>query len=326
MVLLRLQGVVGMRDPDEAGNAALSAFTDADADTDAASDAGLDAQVRAAGPLVAAFRHDVHKLRGRRHAAAADEVYGVPVNESVPVGADRDAALLSRPDGEPDEAVPNHVSPFRLSLLTGEAAVETPRIKAATNGGFRELVEPTDPETLHARWLSSPVPGSFNESVYHPYTSLKYHTLLVAAVLDNYRAGNDFEELYLAVSPVENAVESPGDVTVETVLGSDVVVPCRTVLYTPECALHVTGEPSGRPAAKLGAEPSRGFAAVWTRLPSHPFDVNGRRGWRVLDAQLRRINTWSTALQFIEEYVAWSETRATRAAGRSRGAGGVTDA
>jgi hypothetical protein len=317
MMSSNLQGVVAMCDPDAAGNAALSSFTDADATV---SDDGLDAQVRAPDAVVAAFRHDVHKLRGRRHAAAHDEVYGVPVNESVLLGADRDAAVLSRPGGEPDEAVPNHVSPFRLSLLTGEAAVETPRIEAATNGGFRELVEPTDPETLHARWLTSPVPGGFNESVYVPYTSLKYHTLLVAALLDNYQAGHDFGDLYLAVSPVEES----GEVTAATVLASDVVVPCRTVLYTPEFAVHVTAEPGDRPAAKLGVEPSQGFADAWTRLPALPIDVDGDRSWRVLDAQLRRINAWSTALQFIEEYVAWTETRSTR--GASVGEGGGMDA
>jgi hypothetical protein len=98
------------------------------------------------------------------------------------------------------------------------------------------------------------------------------------------------------------------------------------VLYTSECAVHVTAEPAGRPAAKLGVEPSRGFAAVWTRLPALPIGVDDDRAWRILDAQLRRINAWSTALQFIEEYVAWSETQATRGADPRRDAGGVTDA
>ena len=256
-------------------------------------------ELQAGDPMVAAYRHDVHKLRGRQHGSSRDAVYGVPVNESVPLGADRDAAVLSRPRGEPAETVDNHVSPFRLSLLTGEAAVETRRIEAATGGGFRELVTPMDPEVLHARWVTSPVPAAFNESVYHPYTSLKYHTLLVAALLDNYRAGYEFGELYLAVSSVESGWECTG----EAAMAADAVEPHRTVLWTPALALHVTGAPGGRPAAALGSKPTRSFADVWARLPAHPVDTDGRRCWRLLDAQLRRIRSWSTALQFIEEYV-----------------------
>ena len=275
------------------------------------SEGAVGSALQAGDPLVAAYRHDVHKLRGRRHSSASGELYGVPVNESVPLGADRDAAVLSRSRGEPAETVDNHVSPFRLSLVTGEAAVETSRIEAATGGGFRELVTPTDPEVLHARWVTSPVPASFNESVYHPYTSLKYHTLLVAALLDNYRAGYEFDELYLAVSSVESGWECTG----EAAISSNSVEPHRTVLWTPACALHVTGEPGGRPAASLGAVPARSFADVWARLPVHPFDTDGERWCRVLDAQLRRIRSWSTALQYVGEYVAQRQGDAGRDAG-----------
>jgi len=66
----------------------------------------------------------------------------------------------------------------------------------------------------------------------------------------------------------------------------------------------VTGEPGEPPAARLGDEPARCFADVWARLPEHPFDVDSERRWRVLDAQLRRIRSWSAALQFIEEFLA----------------------
>jgi len=76
------------------------------------------------------------------------------------------------------------------------------------------------------------------------------------------------------------------------------------VLATSSFAVSVTGEPGGRPAARLGDVPARSFADVWTRLPELPFAVEAAREWRVLDAQLRRIRSWSTALQYIEEFVA----------------------
>lgn len=127
-----------------------------------------------------------------------------------------------------------------------------------------------------------------SESPYYPYTSLKYHTLLTAALLDNYRAGTGFEDLYLAVSRGDDAE----------------IIPHRTVLSVPGVTLHVTSDPDGRPAARLGDVLARSFGDVWARLPELPFDVNQERRWRVLDAQLRRIRSWSTALQYIEEYVA----------------------
>ena len=291
-------GVMWM--PDDGGGEWVNvAAPSTGADGTVESDDSVAAELRADDALVAAYRHDVHKLRGRRHASSQDAAYGVPVNEQVPLGADADAAVLSRPRGEPDETIDNHVSPYRLSLLTGEAAIDTDRIEAAVGGGFEELVSSTDPEVLHARWLTSPVPAGFNESVFYPYTSLKYHVLLVAALLDNYRAGYAFDELFLAVSPVDDGFGG----SVEAVIASDSVDPFRTVLVTPEFALHVTGEPGGRPAVSVGSRPARSFADVWSRLPVHPVDTDGERCWRVLDAQLRRIRSWSTALQFIEEYV-----------------------
>jgi hypothetical protein len=215
-----------------------------------------DASTRAE-PMVAVYRHDVHKLRARPHASAADSYASVPVNETT------------------------------------------------TGGGFRALVTPEDPECLHARWLTSEVPAAFNESVYYPYTSLQYHVLLTAALLHNYRARHAFEDLFLVattpdVTPNADAVSTRDP---KTALAADAVEPHRTVLWTPEMTLHVTATPGDRPAARLGDVPARSFADVWSRLPAHPFDTDGERRWRLLDAQLRRIRSWSAALAYIDEFI-----------------------
>nr|WP_247003946.1 hypothetical protein [Halosolutus gelatinilyticus] len=257
--------------------------------------------------MVAVYRHDVHKLRAKPHAAAAEEYAGVTVNETVPLHADRDAALLSRPEGEPEQTVANHRSPYRLSLLTGETAVETDRIQAAASGGYRELIAPADPKRLHARWLTSQVAGAYSEAVHYPYSSLQYHTLLTAALLDAYRAGYAFEDLWLvATGPDLDDTVNKDMVTTrdsEAALTADEVEPHRTVLWTPDLALQVTATPGDRPAARLGDVPARSFADVWSRLPAHPIDTDGGRCWRLLDAQLRRIRSWSTALVFIDEFI-----------------------
>mgnify|MGYP007116962550 FL=1 len=95
-------------------------------------------------------------------------------------------------------------------------------------------------------------------------------------------------------------------------MGRKRVVPHRTVLAMPTFALRITGEPGEQPAARLGAAPAMSWADVWTRLPEHPFDVDAERMWRVVDAQVRRIRSWSTALQFIEQSYAWWRTMQRR--------------
>ena len=269
-----------------------------------------------ADPMVAVYRHDVHKMNGRRHGSGADEYHDVPVNEAVPRGADGDAALLSRPSDEPEQTVSNHSSPYRLSLLTGESATESDRIEAAADGGFRSLVTPGDAVRLHAAWLTSDVAAAFNESAYYPYTSLKYHVLLAAALLSEYRAGRSFDELFLAVWPGEPMATDGG---IEAALESGVVSPHRTVLWSPLVTLAVTSDPDDRPAARLGRGPARSFADVWSRLSGQPFETGGARSRMVFDAQLRRLRSWSSALQYIEEFVAWRGVRDAGAADVTRG-------
>lgn len=55
--------------------------------------------------LIAAYRHDAHKLNGKSHDHAQDTFQGVPVNQPVPYGADDDASALSRPSGKPQQTV-----------------------------------------------------------------------------------------------------------------------------------------------------------------------------------------------------------------------------
>ncbi|UWG47814.1 Uncharacterized protein HSRCO_1533 [Halanaeroarchaeum sp. HSR-CO] len=245
-----------------------------------------DAQPTEVPPMLAVYRHDIHKLRGRSHTAASETAAGVRVNETVPRGADGDAALLSRPRGDPEQTVPAHALPFRLSLLSGEIATDQRGVDAF-RAPTRDLAQIDDPERAHRAWLDSKAAAAFNEAAHYPYTSLKYHVLLTAALLSNYRDGATFDALSLVVDDADTPV-----------------TPHRTVLQAGPVSLRVTADPDGRPAASLGAAPTRSFADVWARLPTSPIDVDADRRWRILDAQLRRLRSWSTALQFIEEYIA----------------------
>jgi hypothetical protein len=139
---------------------------------------------------------------------------------------------------------------------------------------------------MHRRWLSSDVASSFNESIYYPYTSLKYHTLLVAALLDNYRRGHEFRDLALVVDPAGE------------------IVPHRTIYAADGFTLRIapTDDRDGRPFAGLGSRPWRSWASTWSRLTAHPLDTDSDKHAMVLDANLRRIGAWSTALQYIEDF------------------------
>ena len=235
--------------------------------------------------IIQAYRHDAHKLTGQSHAHADETFAGVPVNQSVPHGADGDAARMSRPSGTPEPTVANHTSPHRLSLLTGESVVASNEVSdRGTTRAIRELLTETDPKAMHTAWLTSDVAALFNESMYYPYTSLKYHTLLVAALVDNYRDGHEFSELRLVV-------DSP-----------DEIVPHRTIFTTEQFALRLDTDPGSQPAAHLGTQPRRSWAKTWTSLPSHPFTISDDRFSMVLDANLRRIRAWSTALQYLEDF------------------------
>jgi len=242
--------------------------------------------------MLTAFRHDTHKFIGESHTDAREEFAGVTVNQSVPHGADGDAAALSRPQQKQEQTVPTHDDHYRLSLLTGETAYNPGEFSSATiQSELVGLIGIEDAQTAHKRWLTSDVAAGFNESVYHPYTSLKYHTLLVGALLDNYRAGHEFADLRLIVEP-------PGE-----------VVPFRTVFDCGRFALRIGIKPVGYPSARLGSCPWRSWASTWNRLTAHPLDVDHNKWDMTLDGNLRRVQSWSTALQYIEDFEGWSQDR-----------------
>jgi hypothetical protein len=247
-----------------------------------------DSQGRNNHPLVAAYRHDAHKLNGEPHRTAPDTFAGVSVNRTVPHGADADASAMSRPSGEPEQTVSNHETHYRLSLLTGESAYDPDDFaRPVLSESISDLLTGSDPTAMHLAWLTSDVASGFNESVYYPYTSLKYHTLLVAALLDNYRDGHQFEDLLLVVD------------------GPNELVPYRTIYAGERFALRIDADADGNPWARFGSRPWRSWASAWTRLTAHPLDTAHGEYDRVLDANLRRLGSWSTALQYIEDFEQW---------------------
>ena len=235
--------------------------------------------------MVVAYRHDAHKMNGQSHEHAPETFAGVSVNQTVPFSADGDAAELSRPSGQPEQTVTNHDTLYRLSLIEGESRYDPQEFtRNSVESAVRSLLTEDDPETIYRAWLDSDIVSAFNESVYYPYTSLKYHTLLVAALLDNYRAGHEFADLRLIVD------------------GANELVSHRTVYVDEDFALRIDRDAQGQPSARLGRRPWRSWASAWNRLTAHPLDTTHDKYDMVLDANLHRIGAWSTALQYIEDF------------------------
>ena len=235
--------------------------------------------------MVSVYRHDAHKMNGQPHDYAPETFAGVPVNQTVPHGADGDASALSRPSGQPEQTVENHETLYRLSLIEGESRYDPQEFtRRSVESALRDLLTEDHPETMHRTWLDSNIVSAFTESVYYPYTSLKYHTLLVAALLDNYRDGHEFADLRLVVDD------------------ADEIVPHRTVYADEEFALRIDVDARGQPSARLGSRPWRSWASGWNRLEAHPLETTHDKYGMVLDSNLRRIGAWSTALQYIEDF------------------------
>lgn len=243
--------------------------------------------------MLQTYRHDAHKVRGRSHAAGERTLAGVRVNMDVPYGADGDASALSRPNGKPEKTVDNHDDHYRLSLLSGSSRHDPDRFSLQHyEEELHGLLAVEDAWEMHREWLDTDLMAAFNEAIHYPYTSLKYHTLLVAALVHNYRSGSDFEELWLVVDPADN------------------IEVHRTVLHTDRFNLRITPEPGERGAATLGSRPWMSWASVWGRLSEHPpLDTTDDRFDMMLDANLRRIQSWSTALQYIDDYTHWRQER-----------------
>ena len=235
--------------------------------------------------LIKCYRHDAHKMSGQPHDGAPKTFAGVSVNQTVPHGADGDAAALSRPTGKPEQTVENHETLYRLSLIEGESRYNQAEFtRSGMESAVRDLLTENDPVAMHRAWLESDVVAAVNESIYYPDTSIKYHTLLVAALLDNYRTGHEFSDLRLVVDD------------------ADEIVPHRTIYTDNKFALRIDVDAQGRPSARLGSRPWRSWASVWNRLEAHPLDTDSDKYDMVLDANLRRIGAWSTALQYIEDF------------------------
>ena len=244
------------------------------------------------------YWHDLGKYKQVRHGAEVtftpDELtrfqrfVGFWNADLKHLGVDSWAARMSRspmPNDSSRLAVGDETF-YRISLLTSLCCYDPEEFMwAAVKEHIFELHSIEDPEKLHRIWLKDCVVSGYNESPYHPYTSLKYHTVLAASLYDNLvRSGKGRMEYTDGGEGICMVLRGPTDLQATCIFAG------------PEFSLHLDREarPS-EPAAPIGGAPARNFGDVWSNMPRLP------RLPRRVDAMLRRIASWTVALQYLEE-------------------------
>lgn len=228
--------------------------------------------------LRGAFLHDFHKMKIRPHGGDEE---GPP----LPCNADRDSARMSRAPGKPPKIDEQVAGRYRIDLIRRRSFYNPRSFNKITTTEMRNaLARACNEEPIlkvYEAWLKADLPAMYNEHKYMPYTSLKYHTQLAATLLYNYKLDYPFGTLCLALS-IPPKIE------------------CATVLLQDDFSLHLVPLerlPEFRCGASLGRAPSPNFCSAWVRLDEHP-KISPH-----LNSYLRQMESWSTALQLIEDWM-----------------------
>jgi len=138
-----------------------------------------------------------------------------------------------------------------------------------------QLFKEPDPVKLHTAVLNSKLLNLYSEAREFPYTSLKYHILLVAALYYNFKSGYDLKDLYLC----ENIpVEKPFQVIYHN--------KGREWAILPHCAQ--------KSLSKIHPK----FHTTWERRKTQ--SIGGES--QIFAELLTTIGSWSVALATIEDY------------------------
>ncbi|MDP2846072.1 MAG: hypothetical protein Q8N79_08400 [Candidatus Methanoperedens sp.] len=212
-----------------------------------------------------AILHDIkHKAFRTKH---------IGNGRDLDTSADRDAARMSRHPRAREEMTGEYLS---RSFFEQRDMTDQTR-KIYSEYCQREYIDSQDSaELLHMKLLGDKIIGNFNEITSMPFTSLKYHTLLVCTLHWNYKQGRDFQDLYLHC-----ATKMPDEAY-------------SIVFQYDDLCMFINDDPSG---AKIGA-PAPFFGQTVGRLYNVPLP-------EFMVDNLRRFRSWSTGLQYLEDALAF---------------------
>lgn len=233
------------------------------------------------------LRHDFHKTHGASHESSL-KYEGIKVSFSADkVGGSMSRKFNNRRHNNQDGLSRSDDSHYRISLITKERTYQKgktdwPNVKKEVEG----LYTLKDVEKAHKAFLNSKTLTLYNEDYYNPYTSLKYHTLIVTALAHNLSNNIGYEKLFLHISP-------PTESTYTTIYQDDKL----QLDIAPEKlkSMGLTKIPFKIDNGSI-QDGYMWFGKSWGKLSAHT-GVD-----KYLDSQLRRIGSWSTALQLIEDW------------------------
>jgi hypothetical protein len=209
-----------------------------------------------------AILHDIkHKAFRKKHNSNGRD---------LDTSADKDAARMSRHPRTKDDLTGEYLS---KSFLFERNMTDHTR-KIYSDHCQREYIDCNEPTPeLYIKLLNDKIVSRFNEITTMPFTSLKYHTLLVCALHWNYKQGRDFQDLFLHCTTEKMPKEL-----------------YSTIFKHGDLRLIINNDPSG---AKIGA-PAPYFGQTIGRLYNIPLP-------EFLIDNLRRFRSWSTGLQYLED-------------------------
>ncbi|MHA1250159.1 MAG: hypothetical protein ACTSRP_09245 [Candidatus Helarchaeota archaeon] len=215
--------------------------------------------------LLLLLKHDLHKLNlGLSHSS----VYNKLSQEAR--RADGLAAWFSRNFLKQKFVNSN----FRISLISGYVNKNIDKIKLIER--IKILFSETDPVKLHKKILNSEELNYFCEAREYPFTSLKYHILLVSAFYFFLNKG-DFRHLYLSENYNDNDVSE-----------------FQVILRLNGIEWAITTK-NNKNLSRIFSN----FCDTWNRRVKKSILEDGQ----ILNSLLGQIMSWSTALGNIEDYI-----------------------
>ncbi len=213
------------------------------------------------------LQHDLHKIR----------VPGaLPHKVAMPNKRAQEADALAAWMGRNFLRESFEKSFYRKSLIFTVRNFQNPRrLVNQQKAEVFDLFKESDAVKLHATILKSKLLNYFNEARYYPYSSLKYHILLVCALYYNFKQERELRELYLCENTPE---ESP---------------------------FQIIYQDQRRRWSLLPLHKKEGLSRLWPKF-YHTWDYRKQMSlggdYRILGGLLSSISSWSVALASLEDF------------------------
>ena len=209
------------------------------------------------------LRHDLHKIHTIDALSHRDAL-----PDDLMKKADSTAAWLSR---NWKRVEIGEITPFRTSLVY--SSLKSSREIALINReDIEKLFHEKDVYKLHSAILNSKILNLYHEAMEYPYTSLKYHLLLVSSLYYNLINGNEFSKLYLCENLENDSIFQ--------------------IIYKDEFREWALLPREGM------SRVNSSFALSWDRRIK--LSIGGDD--RILDGLLSQIESWSAALATIDDF------------------------